>query len=93
MIKIFGKKVLDNKELEKDFKGLIGESENKPFECVGERDEVVMALSNYTKNNKSILTDHYKFNSNVDVYDYVKKHFDNNNNVPENYLSKIKEAL
>lgn len=95
LIQIFGRKVLDNKVLENDFKGLIGINDVKPFECVGERDEVIIALSNYIKNNNSYLTDLYKnnFNSTVDVFDFVKNQFDNNNNVPSEYLPKIKEAL
>lgn len=95
LINIFGKKVLDNLNLENDFRGIIGVNEVKPFECVGTRDEVVLSLSNYIKNNNSLLSDKYKehFNSNEDVYDYVKSNFDLNNNVPSELLNKLKEAL
>ena len=60
LIEIFGKKVLDNPNLEEDFKGLIGVNENKPFECVGTREEVAAALKVYISNHSSLLTDKYK---------------------------------
>ena len=95
LIKIFGKKVLDNKELEEDFKGLIGVNENKPFECVGTRLEVLAALNTYIKSNSSYLTDIYKdfiIKSNASL-DSLIKDFDSNNNVPSVLVSNIKEAL
>jgi len=45
IIDIFGKELLDDKELLKYFEELCGASKNKPFECVGTRDEVNIALS------------------------------------------------
>lgn len=95
LIKIFGKKVLDNKDLEEDFKGLIGVNDVKPFECVGTRDEVLVALKAYISSNNSYLTDKYKdvissANSSLDSF---LKDFDANNNVPSDIVNLIKEAL
>ncbi len=41
---IFGSNLLDKKELEKDFKELIGLTDKKPFECVGTVSEVKYSL-------------------------------------------------
>lgn len=95
LINVFGKKILDNIELENDFKGLIGVNENKPFECVGTRDEVLLALSDYIKKHNSVLTDMYKdrLYGEENIKEFVTKQFDDNNNVPSELINKIKEAL
>lgn len=45
MIKIFGKDMLDDESLKDIFDKLIGKAPEKPFECVGSRNEVNAALS------------------------------------------------
>lgn len=54
--KIFSKNLLDNKDMEEYFTQLIGISDEKPFECVGSRDEIntaiCMAISRIEKNSK-----------------------------------------
>ena len=95
LIKIFGRKVLDNADLEEDFKGLIGVNDVKPFECVGTRSEVLVALKAYIKEHNSLLTDKYKDTINIEansLEEYIKG-FDTNNNVPDELLLKIKEIL
>ena len=95
LIKIFGKKVLDNKDLEEDFKGLIGVNDVKPFECVGTRDEVLVALRAYTSSNSSLLTDKYLdliSGINTDLK-AILKDFDTNNNIPSELIPLIKEVL
>jgi len=49
MIKIFGKDLFDDASLLQYFKELIGQSEVKPFECVGTVDEVNMAVQKIIK--------------------------------------------
>ncbi len=46
MISIFGENLLDKKELKPIFNELIGNTESKPFECVGTIDEIQYALQN-----------------------------------------------
>ena len=45
LIGIFGENLLDSEKLEEDFKKLLGLEAEKPFECVGERSEVLMAMN------------------------------------------------
>ena len=53
---IFGENLLDNPKNEKYFRELTGLDENKPFECVGTRSEVVMSLKKYlVKGGKALL--------------------------------------
>ena len=49
---IFGENLLDKSSLEMDFRKLIGLEEEKPFECVGTRREVLAALK-YILSNKN----------------------------------------
>ena len=49
MIDIFGENLLDKKELEKEFLELIGQSDAKPFECIGTIDEVKYAMNRIVK--------------------------------------------
>ncbi len=69
---IFKDNLLDKIDLLNDFKALIGESENKPFECVGTRLEVNLALIKVLKlhNNEFKLLAFYK---NSKAYHYYKK--------------------
>jgi len=64
IIDVFGKELLDDKELLKYFEELCGASENKPFECVGTRDEVNISLSILLKkyNELPCLLQYYKDN-------------------------------
>ena len=55
-VEIFGENLLDNPQNEKYFRELTGLDENKPFECVGTRSEVVMSLKKYLeKGGKALL--------------------------------------
>ncbi len=45
LMKIFGCNMLEKSELCEMFDGLVLESEDKPFECVGTRDEIRLSLS------------------------------------------------
>ena len=59
-IEIFGENLLDNPQNEKYFRELTGLDENKPFECVGTRSEVVMSLKKYLeKGGKALLPAKY----------------------------------
>ena len=59
-VEIFGENLLDNPQNEKYFRELTGLDENKPFECVGTRSEVVMSLKKYlSKGGKALLPAKY----------------------------------
>lgn len=49
LVRIFGEKLLDKESLDKDFRELTGIDENKPFECVGTRSEVLVALKSFAR--------------------------------------------
>ncbi len=54
-VEIFGENLLDNPQNEKYFRELTGLDENKPFECVGTRSEVVMSLKKYLEKGGNAL--------------------------------------
>ncbi len=49
---IFGGNLLEKSSLEQSFRELVGIADNKPFECVGTREEVVSALVYYREHAK-----------------------------------------
>ena len=92
VIGIFGSNVLDNKDLEKEFIELIGESETKPFECIGTIEEVRYAMNKIIEKDDSYLARLYKekYYKEEDI-DLSKFYYENN--VPEDYLNIVKEAI
>ena len=96
LVDIFGENLLDKESLELYFRELTGLEENKPFECVGTRREVIAALKAFVeKGGRSLLTDRYM--------DVVTKESENiqdmldewvcENNVPEKYSSILKRCM
>jgi len=101
MNKIFKTDMLDNEKLRDIFNGLVYPDYDKPFECVGTKEEINLSLDmiadKYLKSNTklpSLLTE-YKCN---------KKLLDNNirnmtekwnkvNNLPDEYSKKLKNYL
>lgn len=92
VIDIFESNVLDNKDLEKEFIELIGESETKPFECIGTIEEVRYAMNKIIEKDDSYLARLYKekYYKEEDI-DLSKFYYENN--VPEDYLNIVKEAI
>ena len=88
---IFGTNMLDDKSLEKDFLELIGESETKPFECVGTIEEVKYALNRISDDN-SYLVNLYKskYYKDVDI-DIHKLYYEHN--IPDQYLNILEEHI
>ena len=93
IIDIFGKELLDDKELLKYFEELCGASENKPFECVGTRDEVNIALSILLKkyNDLPYLLQYYKDNlwyliKSDEEIETAIKYYNEENLIPEMFL-------
>lgn len=96
LISIFGENLLEKESLDLNFRELTGIEENKPFECVGTRREVLVALKYFViKGGKSLLTDRY--------YEYIMKEQENvqdllkswecENNVPEEFQKLLKDSL
>lgn len=95
MVEMFGKDLLNEKELEKDFIELIGEGETKPFECVGSISEVNFALNKIIASYEgelSYLLNLYKNNylkdENIDLYELEENH-----NVISEYYDILKENV
>lgn len=96
MIKMFGEKLLDKPSLEEDFKKLTGILEDKPFECVGTRKEVMVALKAYVNaGGQSRLTDKYRevILAEKDNLDDMLKSWNDENNVPQEFAEKVKRSM
>jgi len=101
MIGIFGKDLLDDMEMLQNFKKLIGVEPEKPFECVGSRDEVNAALQElvrqYGASNEPLpgLLEFYKGLDIKDKYDIEKMcgSYDENNHVPDIFTEAVKNGL
>ena len=93
---IFGEKLLDKESLDKDFRELVGIEENKPFECVGTRREVVSCMKYCRKKGlKSLLTDRYAdyIDQNGDDLDLMLKEWNEIHNVPEELKQTVHDAV
>ncbi|MBQ8209003.1 MAG: hypothetical protein IJZ35_00260 [Clostridia bacterium] len=96
---IFGENMLDKKELESDFDGLVGLSAVKPFECVGTVSEIKYAVAVCVKNlldeDKKLPYLAEKFNNSFDINEILKqplmKEFNEINNIPQEFTSAVKE--
>ena len=92
---VFGSNLLDKENLLNDFIGLIGESENKPFECVGTISEVNYCvnklLENYLNLNKKLpyLIKYYYDNYGLkNVDDSILSEYNEENNL-DSYFSNL----
>ena len=93
---IFGENLLDNPQNEKYFRELTGLDENKPFECVGTRSEVVMSLKKYLeKGGKAFLPVKYAdwLAAQPGDVDAALSEWNELHNVPEELLCLLKEEL
>ncbi len=95
--RIFGEKLLDKESLDKDFRELVGLDDNKPFECVGTRSEVVACLKDYIeKGKKSMLTERYESEIkaiNAKPLNELLREWCSENSVPEVFTGRLKKAL
>lgn len=91
LIDIFGNNMLDNKDNLDLFLSLICEDKNKPFECVGTKDEINYALTkSLEKDNLPYLIKYYKENlyDSKRIYN-IEKYFNKNNLIPKEYLERM----
>lgn len=101
MKKIFSTDMLDNKKLVHIFNGLVYPDYDKPFECVGTKEEINLCLDmivdSYAKAGKKmpILLDKYK--SSKEDLEFRKKakaeSWNELNNLPEVYAKKLKDYI
>lgn len=104
VIDIIGNNMLDNLEMKEDFDKLIGIAPEKPFECIGTKDEVNAAMTiiinkeEYNKDNLPSLIKYYKEECkdkhlSQEKIDQILYNFDENNNVTCETKQKMKELL
>lgn len=92
LIKIFGKNMLDSEKYRDMFNGLVFQDYDKPFECVGTRAEIRLAL--YTsaerrKNSKLPLLLKEYIKDNGEEPQSLNHFFDENNFVPKEFISLL----
>lgn len=94
LIKIFGKNMLQNAEYRELFKGLVYQDYDKPFECVGTKAEINLALYTAAKKRKGgempLLLKEYS-EENHQVPESLDDFFDENNFVPKDLIALLKE--
>lgn len=93
LIDIFGKNMLQNEEYRDLFNGLVYQDYDKPFECVGTKAEINLALYTAAEKRKGgelplLLKDYIK--NNVDKPKSLDDYFDNNNFVPKEFIGLLK---
>ncbi len=96
LVGIFGENLLDAEKCEKYFRELTGLDENKPFECVGTRSEVVMSLKKYLeKGGKALLPVKYAdwLDEQPGDVDTALLEWNELHNVPEELLALLKSEL
>ena len=93
---MFGEKLLDKTSVEDGFKKLTGILEDKPFECVGTRKEVMVALKAYVEaGGSSLLTDKYRdvILLEKDNLTELLQEWNDENNVPKEYSDIVKRSM
>lgn len=97
---IFGMNLFENKELIPLLNELTGETEVKPFECVGTREEVCIALCEAIKKYDELpaLLAYFKKTSYYDLYKDINitsflSHFEKNHNVSKPLLKQIEKEI
>lgn len=102
LTEIFGTNMAENPEMEQYFDQLIGLSQEKPFECVGSRDEINAAIAltirDYPEGKKlPYLFEHYKqlglYEKTLPVCESYFHYYDHENLLPEQFEKVFMEEL
>jgi len=98
LIAIFGRDMLNDPEMMELFEQLTGILDNKPFECVGTRDEVntavCMSIRNHEKNGKELPLLYQNYKDSAEYYSFYRdKSVDLNAWNSENLLPEEFETL
>ncbi|MBE5939253.1 MAG: hypothetical protein E7266_02550 [Lachnospiraceae bacterium] len=101
VVDIFGTNMLDDVSMEEDFKKLIGLVDEKPFECVGSRDEINLSLVLTINKMDTMgielptLLKYYRKTGLYDSYmregNKLNRYYDENNLLPEEFDKVLKE--
>ena len=97
LIQIFGTNMYENDELDFTLKSLANPDYDKPFECVGTREEVRLALKTAVKirGNSALpllLQNNFEEISSYQVADH-DSYFDEENFVPQSYLELLRKEV
>ena len=102
LIRIFGRNMADDPALEGFFDGLIGAVPEKPFECVGSRDEincaVTLTIRDYPEGKElPYLFRHYRktgyYEKTLPDCERFYDHYDEENLLPPAFREALKESL
>lgn len=101
LVNIFGEDLYDKESLLETYKQLLGVLPNKPFECVGSRDEVLTASQCVCDklaadgDNLPFLLDYFKKNVAIPHSDmsYYLSFWDSENNLPDSFYKLLKAEL
>ena len=96
LIKIFGKDLFKDESLKETYKELLGYSKTKPFECVGEINEVRYASSiliNKLGDDLPYLLRYYKENYPLELNHDLEHYFNPKHNLDEHFLNILKKEL
>ena len=101
LVKIFGVRMTDDQSMQEDFEKLIGMLEEKPFECVGSREEVNAAVTMTIRDMESkgmnlpYLFEYYKtthlYNENKDREYTFFSEYNDENLLPEQFAKLVRE--
>ena len=92
MIEIFGEDLLNKASLKEYFRELAGIAENKPFECVGTRREVVLAINHCQYEETPLLIRENPVTQDK-KFDEALHEWNDENNVPEKFLDAVRRKL
>ena len=101
MARIFKTDMLDNESLRQIFNGLVYPDWDKPFECVGTKDEINLSLhmiiDRLNKENKELpaLLRDFKFNIEdlTQAINNAKNEWNEENNLPEEFEKALREYI
>lgn len=92
---IFHQNMLDDMSLKDLFMGLVADEVDKPFECVGSKEEInyVLSLALRQKDDVPLLLKYYKDNLyNPNASYNVENYFNQNHYVPDIYLKLLEDS-
>lgn len=98
---IFGQELLEKEEMDRYFRELTGIDENKPFECVGTRSEVLAALRDFVEKQSALeqelplLVKRYQdfILARGGNLKELLKEFCDDHAVPDNFIEYVKQAV